>query len=404
VESTATNDRYRHAGHVPHQTSFRFLLFAAAAVALCSLHCHHSSTTRTLWLLLDSSNTTMSPSDNSKRRTLVVTAGAVAVAILAIALHGIDNTSSLNLIFPVVLDGIQYLFGSSRKDETMFEYAEDGLPLCMKCHCTPSWDQDPATFTCPTEAPPPWQYSAETIETLASQQVLNPYSLECDPYQNKTCDTVPSLEKNKWSNTAVCGLLFQEPPVDAVQSWRRRQQGSTCPLTNYTTQTFASEQEATNNRAVITHTGPCGACSTTQDLAAYMSHPDMVHAGRRCTNRVLMFGHASGVACYEALGFTQPCATIWAQNSLNTATVCRKKCVRHLFSPPNLPEPHCKLNECLHCDEVKSGPNFALFAGRTRRNSGLRTPILRQCDGLANIEHVACPVDTVVAAAMVESI
>lgn len=332
-------------------------------------------------------------------RTLAVFA-TILVTVVAIALHGIDNTSSLNLFFPVVLDGVQWLLGSSHKDESVFEYATDGLPLCNKCHCTPSWDQDPSTFTCPTDDPPPWQYSPEVIETLAAQRAMNPYSLKCDPYQNETCDTVPSLEKNKWNNkNAVCGLLFQEPHEEHVQSWRRN--GGTCPLSNYTMQTFASAQEATKQNSVITHVGSCGACSTTQDLAAYLAHPDMVDAGRRCTNRILLFGKKSGVACYQALGFTESCAAIWAHNSLNTATVCRRTCVRHLFSPPNLPEPHCKLNDCLHCDEVKSGPNFQLFAGRTRRNSGLRTPILRQCEGLANMEHEACPVDIVLGAASI---
>mmetsp|Transcript_8799 Transcript_8799/g.15948 ORF Transcript_8799/g.15948 Transcript_8799/m.15948 type:complete len:82 (+) Transcript_8799:546-791(+) len=49
---------------------------------------------------------------------------------------------------------------------------------------------------------------------------------------------------------------------------------------------------------------------------------------------------------------------LWAFKSFNTATDCRKTCVRHLFSSPNLPEPHCKLIECLQCDKVQSGPTF----------------------------------------------
>jgi hypothetical protein len=118
--------------------------------------------------------------------------------------------------------------------------------------------------------------------------------------------------------------------------------------------------------------------------------------GRHCTNKVLRFGIASSVSCYQALGFTQTtCATIWAFNSFNTA-VCRKTCARHLFSSPKLPEPHCKLNECLQCDKVQSGPTFQRFTGRTRRNSGVRTPILRPYEGLAQLQHAACPVDTVV--------
>lgn len=326
-------------------------------------------------------------------RTLIVSALTILVAVVAVAFHGIDNTSSLNLIFPLVLDGVQYFFGSSKRDENVFEYAADGLPLCNKCHCTPRWDQDPSTFTCPTDDPPPWQYPTETMDTLAALNPLNPFTLECNPYQNASCNAIPSL--NQRNSDAVCGLVFQEPDESAVASFQK-QNNATCPLVNYTMQTFDSQTQASN--AVITHLGPCGACSTTQDLAAYMRHSDMVHKGRRCTNRVLMFGIASGVSCYQQLGFTKPCATIWAFNSLNTATICRKTCVRHLFSPPNLPEPHCKLNECLQCDEQKSGPTFSRFAGRTRRNSGLRTPILRPCEGLANLHHEACPLHAVLGA------
>ena len=178
----------------------------------------------------------------TKGRSLAVLTAAI-VAVIAIAIHGIDNTSSLNLIFPVVLDGIQALFGSSRKDKTMFEYAPDGLPLCMGCHCTPSWNQDPKNFTCPKETPPPWQYPSQTIQTLASQQVQNPYSLDCDPYQEESCDTVPSLEREKWNQDAVCGLLYDKPLKHEVESWKQNTT-TICPLSNYTIQTFASEQEA----------------------------------------------------------------------------------------------------------------------------------------------------------------
>ena len=376
----------------------------------------------------------------TRRRKLLAVISALVVVFLAAALHGtlmfvrtedaeaVARTSSLLwswmnvLALPlwVLMDGLQALFGLVNKDESIFQYGEDGLPLCNGCHCTPSWDEDPETFQCPEEDPPPWQYPSEAIETLASQEALNPFSLDCSPYHEASCDTVPSLEREKWAAVAaeqnessvVCGLLFEEPHPTVVRSWRhhhhrrKQEQGSNsadsdagdyhpCPLTNYTLRTFASEKEAIKHNAVVTHTNSCGACSTTKDLAAYMKHPDMVAQGRRCTNRIMLFGIPSGVACYEALGFTTACATIWAHNSLNTATVCRYLCTRHLFSPPNQPQPHCRLNECLHCDEVKSGPNFQLFAGRTRRNSGLRTPILRQCEGLAYLEHESCPVDTV---------
>ena len=345
-----------------------------------------------------SRNHTMTNSASADRRSmqrrpyaLPVSCGALAV-VIGTFLHGIHNTSSLNGIFPIVIEGIQQmgsaLLGKTPTDESMFEYGADGLPLCRGCHCTPEWEEDPEQFVCPEEPPPTWQYSTEVIEALRSHVATNPMKLDCNPYEEEGCDTTPSLAKGSWGDDAVCGLIYDVPSEDTGIS------RSSCSLTNYTIQSFQSAEEASSVNAVVTHMGPCGVCSTTQDLAAYMTHPDMVAEGRKCTNRALLSANW-GRQCYEALGFTTPCATIWAQNSINTATVCRATCVRHLFTPANLPEPSCKLNDCLHCDEIKSGPNFQLFAGRTRRNSGLRTPIMRKCAGFAFLEHEACPMGVV---------
>ena len=321
----------------------------------------------------------------------------VSIGVLAFVVgtffHGIHNTSHFNGIFPIVIEGIQRmgsaLLGKTPTDESMFEYGPDGLPLCLGCHCTPEWEEDPEQFVCPKEPPPTWQYSKEVMETLRSHVATNPMELNCNPYEDEGCDTTPSLGKRSWGDDAVCGIIYDVPSDDIVSG------GSTsCSLTSYTIQSFQSAEEAAAANAVVTHVGHCGVCSTTQDLAAYMTHPDMVTEGRKCTNRAILSFHW-GRQCYQDLGFSTPCATIWAQNSINTATVCRATCVRHLFTPANLPEPSCKLNDCLHCDEIKSGPVFQLFAGRTRRNSGLRTPIMRQCAGFAFLEHEPCPMGVV---------
>ena len=350
-----------------------------------SCEAHQSSTMTT-----SSSADLKSRPSMQRPYALPVSIGALAV-VIGTFLHGIHNTSSLNGIFPIVIEGIQHmgsaLLGKTPTDESMFEYGADGLPLCRECHCTPEWEEDPEQFVCPEEPPPTWQYSTEDIETLRSHVATNPIQLDCNPYEDEGCDTTPPLGKGGWGDDAVCGLIYDVPSDNMVS-------GSSCSLTNYTIQSFQSAEEAASVNAVVTHLGHCGVCSTTQDLAAYMSHPDMVAEGRKCTNRALLSANW-GRQCYAALGFTTPCATIWAQNSINTATVCRATCVRHLFTPANLPEPSCKLNDCLHCDEIKSGPNFQLLAGRTRRNSGLRTPIMRQCAGFAFLEHEACPMNVV---------
>ena len=55
--------------------------------------------------------------------------------------------------------------------------------------------------------------------------------------------------------------------------------------------------------------------------------------------------------------------------------------------PNNGDPPQCALNECIHCDEDRSGPVFAAVAGRTRRASGLLSFILRPCAQLTILDH-----------------
>ena len=70
--------------------------------------------------------------------------------------------------------------------------------------------------------------------------------------------------------------------------------------------------------------------------------------------------------CLMALGFSAPCVTIWEFNILNTKQECFEVCLlSYITSEPNN-KPDGSLNDCLQCDEDKSGPNFKFFSGRTR--------------------------------------
>ena len=44
-----------------------------------------------------------------------------------------------------------------------------------------------------------------------------------------------------------------------------------------------------------------------------------------------------------------------------------------------------KLNPCLNCDEVQSGPLFKYYAGRTRRDSGIKSSIPRPPSQIYNM-------------------
>ena len=89
------------------------------------------------------------------------------------------------------------------------------------------------------------------------------------------------------------------------------------------------------------------------------------------------------MACIEGLGFTKPCAQIWAYNSKNTQAECLVVCL----SDTTYNKPDGSLSDCLQCDETKSGPVFKAVAGRTRRNTGIASSICRFCEEVQIIEH-----------------
>ena len=95
-----------------------------------------------------------------------------------------------------------------------------------------------------------------------------------------------------------------------------------------------------------------------------------------------MTNETDGLECYKEVGFSTYCAAAWLYDTTNTRENCLDTCVSLLRSPPNLDEPGCPLNDCILCNEQKSGPYFQKYAGRTRRGSGLMSYIIRNCSEL----------------------
>jgi hypothetical protein len=147
---------------------------------------------------------------------------------------------------------------------------------------------------------------------------------------------------------------------------------------------FPSIEAAQAAGAVPTHGGRCGLCSPLADLAVYMRYPDLTEPVRQCG---LAGGDADEhMACLRALGFTEPCAQIWYFNTLHTRDQCLLACLAALGQPYH--QADGTLNECLVCDEEKSGPVFKAVAGRTRRNTGVPNAMCRPCAEVLPLVHV----------------
>eukprot|EP00929_Paragymnodinium_shiwhaense_P098288 TRINITY_DN59795_c0_g1_i1.p1 TRINITY_DN59795_c0_g1~~TRINITY_DN59795_c0_g1_i1.p1 ORF type:complete len:298 (+),score=39.57 TRINITY_DN59795_c0_g1_i1:59-952(+) len=234
---------------------------------------------------------------------------------------------------------------------------------CGDCFCIPS---DDGLGMCP-DFRPETNFSSAVIEELKSKKLVNPFSdLNCNPYKDAECETQPPQQLVD-TKTAVCAFKYHDSRKES-----------------YELRTYLSAEAAKGDGALVTHTGSCGLCSTAQDLAVYMKIPDMTSAGKKCASKSL-FVPSWGKRCYEELGYTEGCASIWQYDGLYDAKHCLGVCLKNIFAHQanNGPPPSCSLNPCLACDETAAGPLFKRFAGRTRRRSGLTSHIARGCEDFA---------------------
>jgi len=219
-----------------------------------------------------------------------------------------------------------------------------------------------ALLGCASTAPPPPPPGpdARLIAALRATVPANPIPVGDDPYL-------------AWAG--------REPPPPPP--------GSVCALrlepdrVHYRLESFASEAEARETGYRVTHTGRCGACSTLQDLAVYLERPDLTTPVRKCG----IMTASNRLACLRSLGFSEACARIWSFNTENTRKECFGVCVRSWMSDEPSTRPDGSLNACLQCDEDRSGPVFKAVAGRTRRNSGIRSSIPRPEEQVAHVTH-----------------
>lgn len=130
----------------------------------------------------------------------------------------------------------------------------DTFPSCGDCWCIPGNNgSDP----CPYEEKPATEFTNESIQVYLNQVALNPYRLNCNPYKDNSCETSPPQRLIN-SSMSVCGFVYP-----------KLQDGTSC--STYFIQTFPSRTEAERAGSVLTHEGSCGLCSTTIDLALYLS-------------------------------------------------------------------------------------------------------------------------------------
>lgn len=97
------------------------------------------------------------------------------------------------------------------------------------------------------------------------------------------------------------------------------------------------------------------------------------------------------IQCYTDMGFTEPCATMWAHLGAANTIECGAVCLPDSTGVTKLNEdpPTCEFAPCLQCSEAFQA-DFDTLAGRTLYNSGITERIVRTCDSFSRIEHEHC--------------
>ena len=114
----------------------------------------------------------------------------------------------------------------------------------------------------------------------------NAFDLTCNPYKDSACTTSPA-QPSSFNSSAVCGIKYSD---------------ASC--SQYSLQSFRTAASAKAAGYKVTHTGVCGACSSTKDLSVYMSLFDMTSVGKKCGERGIV-DEKLGQKCFMDLGMTK---------------------------------------------------------------------------------------------------
>ena len=229
--------------------------------------------------------------------------------------------------------------------------------VCGDCFCVP----DDSTGTCPSDTTGIWSSFPDTFPTLYAtfvptsttiELVASDGSSDCYPFadsvgpiDNFDESSFPQCQLSTGSSSsasAVCAYKFAEAPTDT----------SDCPDREYELVTYKTEAAAALAGSMLVHSGQCGVCSTAQDLAVRMSTLETFQSASVTCATAFAFGgtFADLVGCYETIGFTTPCSTIWAYFIATSAKTCASVCAGAGQSTPLFGDaPTCEWGDCLKC-------------------------------------------------------
>jgi hypothetical protein len=213
----------------------------------------------------------------------------------------------------------------------------DYLPVCGDCWCVP--EAGVVNGECPAfgqglcqTVPVEWaaQYrSMKLIEEGSDIFVFTAGETEGSPECFPFADAIGPGESYPESQYPQCQFQAGYNNSEAVCAFSYVN-GQSCQGREYRMNSFENAAAAEEAGAVVTHSGPCGACSSAADLAVRFET-----MGGTLTEHAAICGVLHSVdptstivdltACFLKLGFTQECALLWAvsANSVSIDNSCQ---------------------------------------------------------------------------------
>jgi hypothetical protein len=277
------------------------------------------------------------------------------------------------------------------------------LPSCGGCHCTGA-----------AECPPLTSISAKTLANYKAVQHVNPMRVRCDPFLSSDCVENPVTQQPALVSGEACVVEMITPLDGAAEScpagfsyrWVRGNfvviedsgfffffsQHFSSRLNYSRLKTVASLDDALAAGDYVTHLGPCGACSSLQDLAALYETTALPLRGNECYREsAWLTDLGKAESCYRNLGFTSACATVMTryQNRVNSKQ-CGAFCAAFALGGGQ-DEPSCAADgPCTACGNEHMIPaRFRRVAGRTELNSGLPSWSATSCSNIASLDVIS---------------
>lgn len=199
----------------------------------------------------------------------------------------------MRTVAPIHLTTLSFIISGVLSQDPELPSLVIEYPTCNGCYCIP--DEIDGEKKCPKDNPESHFSGVSTNEALrfSSQVAVNEFELNCDPFTEEWCQTQPPQKLVELGDEAVCGIQYKHSR-------------SVCP-TQYKLVSYASWEEAEEAGAIVTHVGACGVCSTSKDLAVFMSTRDFSSLLTKCISSFFLGGLSpdSIVECIEEIGFSQ---------------------------------------------------------------------------------------------------